>query len=98
MEWEFIAPTIVGSVFFLSIAGVLIFRPLTKRLGDLIEITARNRQGQQSPKDLARVTELLGQLSDRVERLEERQEFTERILSGADPERGRAGLRTREQG
>jgi len=86
MEWEFIAPMVVTITLFLSIAGVLIFRPLAKRLGDLIEITTRNRQAQGGQQDVARLAELVGHLADRIEQLEERQDFTERVLASVDRE------------
>jgi hypothetical protein len=84
MDWEPIAPMIVFVTFSLSIAAVLIFRPLTKRLGDLIEITGRNRQAQAGGEDLARLTEVVGHLADRIEHLEQRQDFSERMLASLD--------------
>ena len=84
MEWEFIAPMVMGVTLFLSIAGVLVFRPLTKRLGDLIEVTARNRKTPPGQEDVARLTEVVSRLADRIDQLEERQEFTERVLTSAE--------------
>lgn len=84
MDWEFVAPMVTAITLFLSIAGVLIFRPLTKRLGDLIEITSQKRQGQVQSEEIARMTDLMGHISDRLERLEERQDFTERILQSLE--------------
>jgi hypothetical protein len=87
MDWEVIAPMIAVVTLFLSAAGVLIFRPLTKRLGDLIEVTSRNRQTMGNPENLARLTEAVGRLAERIELLEERQDFTERVLSSTRQER-----------
>lgn len=81
MEWEFIGPMVASATLFLSVAAVLIFRPLTKRLGELIDVTSRNKQAQLSQQELGRVTELVERLADRLERLEERQDFAERMLS-----------------
>ncbi len=81
MDWEFVAPMVVAVTLFLSIAGVLIFRPLTKRLGDLIDVTSRSRQGQLGNDDLGKLTDIVNRLTDRIENLEERQDFAERILT-----------------
>lgn len=90
MEWEFVAPMVTAVTLVLSIAGVLIFRPLTRRLGDLIEITAQNRQRETQTEELARVADLVGLIGDRLDRLEERQDFTERILQSLERSPSRA--------
>ncbi len=92
MEWEFIAPMVTVVALFVSVAGVLIFRPLTKRLGELIDVTSRNKQTQLSQEELSRVTELVERLADRIERLEDRQDFAERILTSLERPAERARL------
>ena len=96
MEWEFVAPMIVIVTVTLSAAGVLIFRPLAKRLGDLIEITGRKQSGDTRSEDLARLTEVVGSLADRLEHLEERQDFADRILVSMDRPAGESQARLRE--
>ncbi len=81
MDWEAIAPMIVFVTLTLSVAGVLILRPLVKRLGDLIEITGRDRRAQVGGNDLERLTQVVGHLTDRIEHIETRQEFAERLLT-----------------
>ncbi len=81
MDWEAIAPMIVFVTLTLSVAGVLILRPLVKRLGDLIEITGRDRRAQVGGNDVERLTQVVGRLTDRLESLETRQEFAERLLT-----------------
>jgi hypothetical protein len=84
MDWDVIAPLIMGVTVTLSIAGVLIIRPLTKRLGDLIEATARDKRVKLKDHEIIRLTEVVGRLTERLERLEERQDFTEGILTSLD--------------
>ncbi len=76
------AVMIVGIAF--SVAGVMIFRPLTQQLGELLEQMRRDRKKQLDQADLARVAGLMERLSDRMDRIEERQEFTERVLESPD--------------
>ncbi len=92
MDWELMAPMITAIAFFVSVAGVLIFRPLTKRLGDLIEITARDRGSRLRPGDLTRLTEVVDRLADRIDHLEERQDFSERMLATLQRGRERPAL------
>ena len=96
MEWELLAPMIVVVTITLSTAGVLIFRPLAKRLGDLIEITGRRQSGAPRSEDIARLTEVVGTLADRLEHLEQRQDFADRILVSMDRPAGESQARLRE--
>ncbi len=80
------AVMIVGIAF--SVAGVMIFRPLTQQLGELIQQMRRDRQKRLEEADIARITGLMEQLADRMGRIEERQEFTERVLETPDQRRG----------
>lgn len=90
MDWGDIAPMAVAITLIVASAGVLIFRPLSKRLGDLLDQMQRDRRAAAADQpDLARIAELLERLTDRIERIEDRQEFTERLLSSsADADRG----------
>lgn len=83
MDWDVIAPMIVALTLILSCAGVLIFRPLATRLGDLLEQMQQERRTRLDSGDLTRLTELLERLADRMDRMEERQEFAERLLERA---------------
>lgn len=78
---------IVGAVMVFTItagvASVMIFRPLTKQLGQLLEQMRRDRQLGAEQPDPARMAELIERLLDRLERLEARQDFTERVLESA---------------
>ena len=90
MDWEFIAPMIVSVVFILTVGGVAILRPIARRLSDLMELYARDRQsGLES--DLHQMRDLLETMNARLQLIEDRQDFTERLL-----EPGRARERTGE--
>ncbi|KPK79895.1 MAG: hypothetical protein AMS25_11085 [Gemmatimonas sp. SM23_52] len=92
MDPDAVAPLIFSMTLVLSIAGVLILRPLVKRLGDLIEATAHEKRVKAKDEELARLTEIVGRLTDRIERIEDRQDFTERILASPERTESRARL------
>ena len=89
MEWEFIAPMVMGMTLFLTIGGVLIFRPLTKRLGEVIYMM-QERKYAPTNDDLKRVADLMEHLDDRLDRLEHRQDFSERMLTALEERGARA--------
>ena len=81
MEWEFIAPMIMTIVLFLTVGGVMVLRPIAKRVGDLIELYVRDRQeGLQG--NMHHTRDLLETMNARLQLLEDRQDFTERLLTG----------------
>ncbi len=96
---------LIPIAFIVSIAAVMILRPLTKRLGLLIESLYSNdsREGSRD-QEILRLTGLVERMADRLERLEDRVDFAERVLdarpwSAADPrELGRGRARDREDG
>lgn len=78
MDWEFIAPMITAIVLIVTVGGVAVLRPLSKRVADLLEVFARDRhQGH----ELGQVRDLLETMNARLQLLEERQDFTERLLT-----------------
>ncbi len=88
MEWDYIAPMLVSLTLILTLGGVILFRPLVKRLGDLLEIMAQNRRAELSSEEVAGLREVLHTLDARMALLEERQDFTESLLG---PPTARAG-------
>ena len=96
MEWDYVAPLIAVVTITLSAAAVLIFRPLAKRLGDLIEITGRRQSAEARSEDIARLTEVVSRLADRLEHLEQRQDFADRILVSMERTAGEHPARLRE--
>lgn len=83
---------LVPIVMFLCIAAVLVLRPITRPLGRLLDAMARNRREDRSaraggstnaPLDerhLERVTDLLERLNSRIDMVEDRMQFLERLL------------------
>lgn len=66
---------------FLTVGAVMILRPISKRLGYLLEALAKERQVQRSgDADLASMRIVLEHVVKRMDLLEERLDFTERLL------------------
>ncbi len=88
MDPEILAPLILTVVLTLTVGGVLLLRPIAKRLGDIVELMIRGKQGE-AEGELRRMGDLLETVSARMALLEERQDFTERLL--ASPDRAQDG-------
>ena len=87
MDWDAIAPMVVAVVLIITGGGVLILRPIAKRISELLELYARDRS-EGLERDVAQMRELMETMHARFQLLEERQDFTERLLSsGREPER-----------
>ena len=43
MDWEALVAIIVPVTFMVTVAGVILLRPISKRLGDLIDVYAKER-------------------------------------------------------
>jgi hypothetical protein len=72
---------IMTIVLFITVGGVMVLRPIAKRVGDLIELYVRERQdGLQG--DIHHTRDLLETMNARLQLLEDRQDFTERLLTG----------------
>lgn len=84
MEWEFIAPMVVTIVLFLTVGGVLILRPIAKKLGVLLEAMAKEKAVRPSDGTY-RLREEVETLRARLELLEDRQDFTEGLLEAGRP-------------
>lgn len=84
-EAEAIVSIVIPVVFMLTVAGVVLLRPLTRPLARYLEaLTAAQEKGQDAPQ--------VGMLHDRFEGLEarlalleERQNFTDALLASANP-------------
>ena len=66
--------------------GVLILRPISKRLGALLEVMTQQklRAANSDPHDAVRIRELLSSIDSRLTMLEERQDFAEALISAGD--------------
>lgn len=86
--WEYLAPLILGVVLILTVGGVLILRPVAKHLGALLEAMTRERLDPRRTQELGHIREMLETMTQRLQLMEERQEFTDRLLergSSEDP-------------
>ncbi len=86
MDWEVIAPMVVAILLILSIAGVILLRPISKRLGDVLEAYAREKDSG-TTRELRHIRELFETMDQRLRLMEERQDFTEKMLDAAPKER-----------
>ncbi len=77
---------LIPIVLFISIAAIAIFRPLTKKLGSILERNTAERNKAESP-DVERIARVMEHLVDRMDRLEERVDFAERMLESGSRER-----------
>ncbi|MSR36792.1 MAG: hypothetical protein EXR95_09180 [Gemmatimonadetes bacterium] len=81
---EIVAPVVMGIVFILTVGGVAIFRPIAKRAGELLEAMAaekREPKPRSSSSDTHLMIELLETMNARIDRIEERQDFTDSLLT-----------------
>jgi regulator of replication initiation timing len=73
---------LVPITFFLCVTAVLILRPITKRIGFLLEQVARNRRERPEVEaENAALRLSVEHLSNRLHLIEDRLDFTERLIS-----------------
>lgn len=83
-----LGPTICIVTGILTTGAVLILRPVSKRLGALLEAMTQDRlASRKSAPEMARVRELLSGIDTRLSNLEERQDFAEALISTGEPPR-----------
>ena len=85
IEWEFVAPMLLSIVVVLTVGGVVLLRPLTQRLVELIEVVTREKGTPQLQEDIGRIGDLLETMNSRMRLLEERQDFTDSLLDAQRP-------------
>lgn len=85
IEWEFMASMVLSIVVVLTVGGVVLLRPLTQRLVELIEVMTREKGTPQLQEDIGRIGDLLETMKSRMRLLEERQDFAESLLDGQRP-------------
>ena len=66
------------------VGAVLLLRPLTTRLGTLLEAIALEKKRALDAPDSARLRETIAALEHRIALLEERQNFTESLLTSGN--------------
>lgn len=79
IDWEFVAPMLVMIVGIVTFGGVLVLRPIAKRMSELLELYARDKQSGLT-HEVGQMRDLLETMNARFQLLEERQDFTERLL------------------
>jgi hypothetical protein len=88
MDWAIVGTVVIAVTFILTVGGVLVLRPIAKRLTDVLELYSRDHQtGIQS--DVHQVRDVLETMNARLQLLEERQDFTERLLGRGEPDKER---------
>lgn len=78
------APVIVMVTGILTTGAVLILRPISLRLGSLLEAMTDRQRRPLSPPELTQIRELLTGIDGRLSVLEERQDFAEALISAGD--------------
>jgi len=77
---------LIPIVLFMSIAGVMILRPISKKVGLLLEALAKERTARLAPgrpldeAQLERVTTALERLNNRLDLIDDRISFMERLV------------------
>jgi hypothetical protein len=86
---------LIPITMFMCIAAVMILRPITKKLGGLLEAMTRDRTQVQVHDALSeRTIALLEHINRRLDLMEERVDFTERLVSTRTPEVRRGSARS----
>lgn len=86
MDWALIAPMIVAIVLIVTVGAVTLLRPLAAQLGKLLDAMAEERSEPALKKEVVRIRQALETVSDRLQLIEERQDFTEALLGRSKPE------------
>ena len=88
MDPDAIAPLVALMTICFSVAGVLVLRPISKRIGDLLGAMAQERKGgRTSEVEVAQLRATLESVNASMSLLEDRLDFTERLLSSGKRER-----------
>jgi hypothetical protein len=80
---HFIAHVVVSVVLILTVGGVLVLRPITKRLSEALDLDGREpRSGPHG--EIEQIRELVEAMSTRLQLMEERQDFSERLFAAEE--------------
>jgi hypothetical protein len=76
----------VSITAILTTGGVLILRPISKRIGALLDVVTQQKlkQANTDPYDLVRIRESLASIDGRLCTIEERQDFAEALISSGE--------------
>ena len=82
MDPDAIAPLAALFMMCVTVGGILVLRPLSKRIGDLLGAMAQDKKGVRSnDAEVAQLRATLESVNARMALLEDRLDFTERLLS-----------------
>jgi len=91
MDPDLLPPLLLGLATIFTVGGVLIFRPLSKRIADVMETYLR--EGREGSRIRANsLSDRLETLEKRLILLEDRQDFTERLMEPRRIGRGKAEI------
>lgn len=76
-------PAVVGIVFFLTVGGVILLRPISKRLGEFLEVLIQEKRAEPRARGEEELRRSMEGLEDRLSLVEEKLEFTERLLASS---------------
>lgn len=82
---EALAIVIIACTALVCASGVLVLRPVARRLGGLLDAVAEAKLRPSPEPEMARLREVLNRIDGRLDQLEERQDFAEAVLSASDP-------------
>lgn len=97
-------PLIAASMIFtlilvLLIGGFVVLFPLTRRLGNALEVYLDQKRGQlPDPEDVERLRTAVHRLRREVRQLSEKQEFVERLLREGGAEDAESGDEAKRTG
>lgn len=86
-----VAPMVMAVTLFLVVGGVILLRPITKRLGSLLEVMTQQKRERVAGAEDSELRQYVANLESRLSLLEERQTFTEALLAAGD--RGEARVK-----
>lgn len=83
---------LVSIFFIITTGGVILLRPISKKLGTYLEVLAEERrrslQQQSQPllgQEATRLAAALERIEDRLAQVEKNQDFTDRLLAERKP-------------
>ena len=79
MDWEALTALVVPSLFIVTVGGVIVLRPIASKLGSLLDAMAVEKSSS-ALEETRRLRETVETMNDRLSLLEERQDFTERLI------------------
>jgi hypothetical protein len=86
-ELEVLGPVILFIVVSLVVGAVILLKPISSRLGHLLEAMARERGEPQLGSEVKQLRERLETIEGRLSLLEERQGFVEALVGERDRKR-----------